>query len=57
MATQRWTIVFALVGAATGLIVILELDRRRVTGPGYILPAVVVGAIAGGVYGFFRNKV
>jgi prepilin signal peptidase PulO-like enzyme (type II secretory pathway) len=47
----------AVVGAFFGLLIILIIDQQRMTGPSYILPAVLVGALIGGVYGFLRNRV
>jgi len=62
---QSWTLgerlfrgaILAFVGAFLALIIILDIDGRRVAGPSYILPAILIGALVGGVYGFFRNRV
>jgi hypothetical protein len=49
--------VSALVGAMLALPIILRLDMKRYAGPSYILPAVLCGALIGGLAGFFRNRV
>jgi hypothetical protein len=49
--------VLAGAGAVVGLIVMLSFDTRRYSGPSYILPAVLCGALIGGVVGFLRNKI
>ena len=65
MSPQRWTLperlfrgaALAVAGAALALVIILGIDMRRYNGPSYILPAVLLGATIGGVYGFIRNRV
>jgi hypothetical protein len=49
-------VVLAVVGAVLSLILILRIDMKRWSGPSYILPAILVGALIGGTYGFFRNR-
>ena len=65
LSPQRWTLperlfrgaALAVAGAALALVIILGIDMRRYNGPSYILPAVLLGATIGGVYGFIRNRV